>query len=180
MTTTDPEGRLEDVVVRDTRISAAVDEPMRAMILDALADEELTAGEVHDRLAERGIDRTENTVRHHINELRDTDLVDVVRFEEGRGGTTKYYRAKTIVLSYSLPASTDEAIDDMVASIRPSVRAVLDELTEEYDEAIDDIVAEMRPCEHCRTQKYETYVLLTVLRRAFVQARGDAALESAR
>ena len=166
----DTNSQLDDIAVRDTRVSDAIDEPMRAMILDILADNELTASEVHDQLDDRGIDRTENTIRHHINELRDAGLVDVVRFEEGRGGTTKYYGANTIVLSYSLPNSVDPAIEEMAGAVQPQIQAALDTLTEEYDELIDEITAEMQPCDHCRTQKYETYVLLTVLRRAFVQA----------
>lgn len=173
MSTADAEHELEDIAVRDTRVSDAVGEPMRAIILDILADETLTAGEVHERLADRGIDRTENTVRHHINELRGAGLVDVVRFEEGRGGTTKYYGANTIVLSYSLPESADPAIEEMIDAVQPQIKAALATLTDEYDDVIDDLTAEMQPCEHCRTQKYETYVLLTVLRRAFVRAYQD-------
>jgi DNA-binding transcriptional ArsR family regulator len=164
---------LDDIAVRDTRVSDAIDEPMRAMILDILADDARTAGEVHERLADRGIDRTENTVRHHINELRDAGLVDVVRFEEGRGGTTKYYHANTIVLSYSLPDSADPTIAEMTDAIRPQIADALATLTDEYEGTIEDIVSEMQPCEHCRNQKYETYVLLTVLRRAFVQAHRE-------
>nr|WP_241981558.1 helix-turn-helix domain-containing protein [Halorubrum sp. GN11_10-6_MGM] len=135
--------RLEDIAVRDTRVSDAIDEPMRAMILDILGEEALTATEVHENLADRGVDRTENTVRHHINELRDADLVDVVRFEEGRGGTTKYYHANTIVLSYSLPDSTDPAVEEMVEAIQPQIRDALVMLTDKYDEAIEEIVADM-------------------------------------
>jgi DNA-binding transcriptional ArsR family regulator len=173
MSTYDTENDLEDIAVRDTQVSDAIDEPMRAMILDILADKSVTASEVHEQLADRGIDRTENTVRHHINELRDAGLVDIVRFEEGRGGTKKYYGANTTVLSYSLPDSADPAIDEMIDAIQPQIGAALATLTDEYDDVIDDITAEMKPCEHCQTQKYETYVLLTVLRRAFVQAYQD-------
>ncbi len=166
--------RLNDIAVRDTRVSDAIDEPMRAMILDILADEALTATEVHDRLADRGVDRTENTVRHHINELRDANLVDVVRFEEGRGGTTKYYHANTIVLSYSLPDSAAPTVEEMIDAVQPQITDALATLTDEYDDAIDEIVTDMQPCEHCRTQKYETYILLTVLRRAFVRAHRNS------
>jgi len=173
MDTSDPRHELEDIAVRDTRVSTAIDEPMRTMILDILADETLTASEVHERLADRGIDRTENTVRHHINELRDAGLVDVVRFEEGRGGTTKYYGANTTVLSYSLPESAGPDIEELIDAVQPQIEAALATLTEEYDDVIDDITAEMQPCEHCRTQKYETYILLTALRRGFVQAHQD-------
>jgi predicted ArsR family transcriptional regulator len=170
MGSSDSDHHLEDIAVRNPRVSDAIDEPMRAMVLDILSEEALTASEVHDRLADRGVDRTENTVRHHINELRDAGLVDVVRFEEGRGGTTKYYHANTIVLSYSLPDSADDAVDEMVDAIQPQVGDAVATLTDDYEDAIDDTVADMQPCEHCRTQKYETYVLLTVLRRAFVRA----------
>jgi len=174
MSNSDTDHRLEDIAVRDTRVSDAIDEPMRAMILDILADEALTATEVHERLENRGVDRTENTVRHHINELRDAGLVDVVRFEEGRGGTTKYYHANTIVLSYSLPDSADPAIEEMVDAVQPQITDALTTLTDEYDDTIEGIAADMQPCEHCRTQKYETYVLLTVLRRAFVRAHRES------
>ena len=173
MSTPDANHQLKDIAVRDTRVSTAIDEPMRAMILDILADETLTAGEVHGRLADRGIDRTENTVRHHINELRDAGLVDVVRFEEGRGGTIKYYGANTTVLSYSLPESAETALDEMTTRVQPQLEDALETLTDEYGDVIDDIAAEMEPCAHCRTQKYETYVLLTVIRRAFVRAYQD-------
>lgn len=170
---TDSDHRLDDIAVRDTRVSAAIDEPMRAMVLDILADETLPASEVHDRLSDRGVDRTRNTVRHHINELRDAGLVDVVRFEEGRGGTTKHYGANTAVLSYSLPDDADDAVREMADAVQPEVEAVIDTLTDEHEGTLADITASMQPCEHCRTQRYETYVLLTVLRRAFVRARQD-------
>ncbi|WP_434522088.1 ArsR/SmtB family transcription factor [Halorubrum sp. AS12] len=177
---TSNETELEDIAVRDTRVSDAIDEPMRAMILDILADETLPASGVHRRLADRGVDRTENTVRHHINELRDAGLVDVVRFEEGRGGTTKHYGANTTVLSYSLPDSADSDIEELIEAVRPEVETALATLTDEYGDVIDDITGEMEPCEHCRTQKYETYVLLTVLRRAFVEAYHDGHVQSDR
>ncbi len=166
-----PEIQLQDIAIQDTDVSTAVDEPVRAMILDMLADEPMTAGDVDQELTSRGFDRTENTIRHHINTLRDAGLVDVVRYEEGRGGTTKYYGATTMLLSYALPESAGDAVDELVEAARPEVEALLESLTEEHGDAIDEIVAEMEPCAHCRTQKYETYVLLTVLRRAFARAR---------
>ncbi len=169
MSSSGTDHRLDDIAMRDPRVSDAIDEPMRAMILDILSEEALTASEVHNRLGDRGVDRTENTVRHHINELRDTGLVDVVRFEEGRGGTTKYYHANTIVLSYSLPDSADATVDEMIDAVQPQIGDAIATLTEEYDDSIQEIVADMQPCEHCQTQKYETYILLTVLRRAFVR-----------
>ncbi|WP_436344341.1 winged helix-turn-helix domain-containing protein [Natronorubrum sp. FCH18a] len=166
---------VEDVAVRDTNVSSAVDEPVRAMILDMLAEGERSVAEIDDDLEARGYDRTRNTVRHHVNELRDAGLVEVARLEERNGGTTKYYRANTIVLSYALPDGAREDVAEMAAFLAPEVAELVAGLESEYGETIDRIADEMAPCEHCRDQKYETYLLLTVLRRAFIEgaARGD-------
>lgn len=160
---------IDDIVVRDTRVASAVEEPLRAMLLDMLAEEAMTVGDAHAELADRGYERTTNTVRHHVNELREAGLVEVSRLEEGRGGTTKYYEANTIVLSYTIPDAAEDDVDEMVDAVRPQVEGILETLTEEYDETIDDVTALMAPCEHCRTQKYREYVMLSVLRRAFVR-----------
>lgn len=162
--------QLTDIAVRDTAVSAAVDEPARAMILDILADGEHTVSEVHEELERRGYDRTLNTIRHHVNELRDAGLVDVARLEERRGGTTKFYRANTIVLSYALPEDAEDTIDDIAAEFAPDIGAIVDRIEADHGDSLAGIADEMAPCEHCATQKYETYLLLTVLRRAFVQA----------
>lgn len=159
--------QLRDIAIRDKAVSDAVDEPVRAMILDMLADEALTVATVHERLADRGYERTENTVRHHVNELRDAGLAEVARLEERRGGTAKFYRANTIVLSYNVPESAEERIDEIAASIAPEMTEIVTALREEYDDDLGAIAAEMEPCAHCDTQKYETYLLSTILRRAF-------------
>ncbi|PCR91033.1 winged helix-turn-helix domain-containing protein [Natrinema ejinorense] len=159
---------IDDIAVRDTNVSSAVDEPVRAMILDMLADTTLSVTEIDEELAGRGYDRTLNTVRHHVNELRDAGLVEVARLEERNGGTTKYYRANTIVLSYALPEDARADVDSMARELAPDVAALVADLEAAHGETLDRIADEMAPCEHCRSQKYETYLLLTILRRAFV------------
>ncbi|MBZ6494011.1 winged helix-turn-helix domain-containing protein [Natrinema longum] len=159
---------IDDIAVRDTNVSSAVDEPVRAMILDMLADTTRSVTEIDEALAGRGYDRTLNTVRHHVNELRDAGLVEVARLEERNGGTTKYYRANTIVLSYALPEDARADVDSMAQELAPDIAALVADLEATHGDTLDRIADEMAPCEHCRSQKYETYLLLTILRRAFV------------
>ncbi|GAB3670417.1 helix-turn-helix domain-containing protein [Halopiger thermotolerans] len=161
---------LRDIVVRDTDVSSAVDEPVRAMILDMLAERAMTVDDVHEALRDRGFDRTVNTVRHHVNELRDAGLLEIERLEERRGGTLKFYRANTIVLSYSVPETARDDVSEMADWMSPRLEPLIEELLDEYGADIERIADQMAPCEHCRTQKYETYLLLTVLRRGFVNA----------
>ncbi|MFB6069475.1 MAG: winged helix-turn-helix domain-containing protein [Halanaeroarchaeum sp.] len=164
---------LTDIAVRDTNVSSAVDEPVRAMILDMLADEAMTVADIASDLESRGIELRENTVRHHVNELRDADLVAVERMEERRGGTLKHYRATTIVLSYSVPEDATAEVDEMAAWMADRLAPVIDDFEATFGEDLDAIAGEMSPCEHCREQKYQTFIELTVLRRAFVAAQRD-------
>lgn len=165
---------LEDIAVRDPSISSAVDEPSRAMILDMLAEDEMTIDKIDDELADRGYERTENTVRHHVNELREAGLVEVARLEERRGGTTKYYRANTIVLSYELPEGATTELEALVNEAEPRITELISDLRAEHSGVLGRLAGEMAPCQHCRDQKYETYLLLAVLRRAFVRAETGA------
>lgn len=174
MSTFQSDVELTDIVVRDTDVSSAVDEPLRAMILDMLAERAMTVDDVHNELDGRGFERTVNTIRHHINELRDAGLVEVERMEERRGGTLKFYRANTIVLSYSIPEASREKVAEMADWVGPRLEPIIGELSEKYGADIEQIAAQMAPCEHCRDQKFETYLLLTVLRRGFVDAYVDS------
>jgi hypothetical protein len=62
----------------------------------------------------------------------------------------------------------------MTDAIQPQVTEALNHLTGKYEDSIEEITREMQPCDHCRNQKYETYVLLTVLRQAFVRAQRES------
>lgn len=169
MTAFESDISLTDISVRDTNVSRAVDEPVRAMILDMVADEAMTVADITDALEDRDVDLQENTVRHHVNELREAGLVAVEKMEERRGGTLKFYRATTIVLSYAVPETAEERMAEMVEWMVPRLEPLLADFEEEHGEALSAMADEMAPCPHCREQKYETYLLLTVLRRAFVQ-----------
>lgn len=167
--------RLKDIVVRDPEKSAAVDDPVRAAILDILSEEEMKVGDVHGRLVDRDIERSENTVRHHVNRLRDAGLVEVARLEEGRGGTTKYYKANTVVVSYTVPEGMAETVEEVVDDISPEVGGILDALEDRHGGDIDSVVESMADCEHCASQKKREFLVLTILRRALVREMSDDA-----
>ena len=101
----DSDVSIREVVTTDPEKARALDNDVRAKLLDMLADEEMTIEEIHGELQRRGEEKAETTVRHHVNVLQDAGMVEISRLEEAGGGTRKYYRSNTRVFSYELPSS---------------------------------------------------------------------------
>ena len=57
---------IREVVTTDPEKAKALENDVRAKILDMLADEEMTIEEIHAELQRRGEEKAETTVRHHV------------------------------------------------------------------------------------------------------------------
>jgi len=90
---------IREVVTTDPEKAKALENDVRAKIIDMLADEEMTIEGIHEELQRRGEDKAETTVRHHVNVLKDAGMVEIARLEEAGGGTRKYYKSNTRMFS---------------------------------------------------------------------------------
>ena len=168
---------IREVVTTDPEKARALDNDIRAKVLDMLVDEEMTIEEIHDELERRGEDKAETTVRHHVNVLKDTGMVEIARLEEAGGGTRKYYRSNTRAFSYDLPEEGDLAAAQATATAE--VGTLVETLYAEHGDEIEAVAREMKPCEYCETQHYEEFVLRELLDRALIELSETGALEEA-
>lgn len=167
---------IRDVITTDPEKAKALENDVRAKILDMLAEEELTIEEIHAELERRGEDKAETTVRHHVNVLKDADMVELARLEEAGGATQKYYKSNTRVFSYDLPENADEQLDDAMADTRDKLVDLLEYLFEEHGDEIESIALEMKPCEYCATQHYEEFIVRELVNRALTDLSEDGEL----
>jgi DNA-binding transcriptional ArsR family regulator len=157
---------VENVITTDPKRAKALENDVRAKILDMLADEAMTVGDIHAELERRGEEKAETTVRHHVDVLKDTGMVEIARLEEAGGGTLKYYCSNTRVFSYDLPEDADDRLDGAADRTREELSGVVETLLAEYGDDIEAVATEMKPCEYCSTQRYEEYVLRELVNRA--------------
>jgi DNA-binding transcriptional ArsR family regulator len=157
---------IRDVITTDPEIANALENDVRAKILDMLAEEELTIEAIHAELERRGADKAETTVRHHVNVLKDADMVELARLEEAGGGTRKHYKSNTRVFSYDLPADAEETLAAAFARVRGDLETVLDDVLDKHGEEIEAVAREMKPCEYCDTQHYEEFILRELVNRS--------------
>ncbi len=167
-----------DVPVRNVITTApekakALENDVRAKILDMLADQEMTISEIHEELKRRGEEKVETTVRHHVNVLKDAGLVEIARLEDASGGTLKYYKSNTRVFAYDLPEGSDEELTGAQETAREGVVSLVEQLYREHGEAIEGVAREMKPCEYCETQHYEEFIVRELLNRALTEISED-------
>ncbi|MFC6824535.1 ArsR/SmtB family transcription factor [Halopelagius fulvigenes] len=171
-----------DVPVRNVITTApekvkALDNDVRAKILDMLADREMTIGAIHEELKRRGEEKVETTVRHHVNVLKDAGLVEIARLEDAGGGTLKYYKSNTRVFAYDLPEGSEDELAEAREAAREGVVSLVEQLSREHGEAIEGVAREMTPCEYCESQRYEEFVVRELVNRALTDASEDGAFD---
>jgi len=159
---------IREVVTTDPEKAKALENDVRAKILDMLATEEMTIEEIHDELHRRGEEKAETTVRHHVNVLKDAGMVEIARLEEAGGGTRKYYKSNTRVFSYDLPESSTDRLASAQDTTREELAALIETVAEQHGDEIEAVAKEMKPCEYCETQHYEEFVVRELLNRALI------------
>jgi DNA-binding transcriptional ArsR family regulator len=177
MSLLDADVPIRNVITTDPEKAKALENDVRAKILDMLAEEEMTIEEIHTELERRGEDKAETTVRHHVNVLKDADMVELARLEEAGGATRKYYKSNTRVFSYDLPADADDSLDDAMACTREELASLIDHLFENHGDEIESVAREMKPCEYCAIQHYEEFIVRELVNRALTDLSEDGEFE---
>jgi len=171
---------IREVVTTDLEKAKALENHVRAKILDTLAEEELTIEAIHEELERRGEDKAETTVRHHVNVLKDAGMVEIARLEEAGGGTRRHYKSNTRVFSYDLPEDSEETLAEAQATATDELSGIVEKLYAEYGEEIEAVAREMKPCEYCETQHYEEFILRELFNRALIDLRQSERLGNLR
>jgi len=76
----------------------AIDDPARAKIVEILYHQTLSADQISNALKKTGYKKALTTVRHHLEILKESGLIEIARIEESRGAITKFYSTSTKLL----------------------------------------------------------------------------------
>jgi DNA-binding transcriptional ArsR family regulator len=171
---------IREVVTTAPEKAKALENDVRAKILDMLAAEEMTIEEIHDELHRRGEEKAETTVRHHVNVLKDAGMVEIARLEEAGGGTRKFYKSNTRIFSYDLPEDAEQTLAGAQETATAELAGLVETLYGEHGDDIEAVAREMKPCEYCATQHYEEFVLRELLNRALIDLTENGTVESVR
>ena len=95
------------MITTNNDVSSALARPTRGKIVELLNKKQLNVEQIRRRLKKLGYKKSVTTIRHHIEILNDSGLIEITKIEESRGAITKYYRSSTKLLDFSLPSDFD-------------------------------------------------------------------------
>ena len=102
-------------IAANNDVSSALARPTRGKIVELLNKKQLNVEQITRRLKKLGYKKSVTTIRHHIEILKDSGLIEITKIEESRGAITKYYASSTKLLDFSLPSDFDENYSKIIS-----------------------------------------------------------------
>jgi len=103
----------------------AIEEPVRAQIIKILYKKSLNAEQITKQLKKTGHKKALTTIRHHIEILKKTGLIEIVKIEETRGAITKFYSTSTKLLGFEIPDDFDTKYSTVIKNTSTKMEKLL-------------------------------------------------------
>ena len=106
---------IDRMITANYDVSKALAIPTRGKIVELLNKKQLNVEQITRRLKKLGYKKSVTTIRHHIEILKDSGLIEITKIEESRGAITKYYGSSTKLLDFLLPSDFDENYSKIIS-----------------------------------------------------------------
>jgi DNA-binding transcriptional ArsR family regulator len=106
----------------------AIDDPARAKIIEILYHQSLSANQICIALKKYGYKKALTTIRHHLEILKVSGLIEIARIEESRGAITKFYSTSTKLLDFQIPENFDSIYSKIIDNTSDKVEKILKSL----------------------------------------------------
>jgi DNA-binding transcriptional ArsR family regulator len=164
-------------MMRVDEAKALADE-VRIAILDMLSKKPMSVHEIVEELRKRGIHKNVNTIRYHLQILKDAKLVELVAVKEVKGGVLKYYAARKRVYPVEVPRDIEESLKPIAHKIYSYLKSIVLEVLRNQKDLILETARRLKPCPYCVTSHFAEYIVLEAIRLAAGQVVVDPEVRS--
>ena len=123
---------IDRIMVANYDVFKALDDPIRGKIVQLLHKKQLNVDQITRRLKKFGYKKAITTIRHHVEILKDSGLIEIVKIEESRGAVTKYYGSSTKLLDFTLPLDFDKNYSKIIAKTSPKLRKLINSISKNF------------------------------------------------
>ena len=146
---------IDRIITANYEIFRALDDPIRGKIVELLNKKQLNVEQITRRLKKFGYKKAVTTIRHHIEILKDSGLIEIIKIEESRGAITKYYGSSTKLLDFSLPPDFDENYSKII--LKTSLK---------LEKIIGPILKNFSKTRKIQQINYNKYIVMEIMNRS--------------
>ncbi|KFM20566.1 hypothetical protein AAA799D07_00378 [Marine Group I thaumarchaeote SCGC AAA799-D07] len=146
---------IDRIIVANYAVFKALDDPIRGKIVQLLNKKELNVDQITRRLKKLGYKKAVTTIRHHIEILKDSGLIEIIKIEESRGAITKYYGSSIRLLDFTLPSDFHE-----------NYSKIISKTTLKLDKIISPILKNFSKTRKIQQINYNNYIVMEIMNRS--------------
>jgi DNA-binding transcriptional ArsR family regulator len=142
------------IVTTSIEHARAIEDPVRAKIVEILYRQALAADQITSALKKAGHKKALTTVRHHLEILKNSGLIEIVKIEESRGAIKKYYGTSTKLLDFQTPEDFDSKYFNLINNTSTKIEKILKGLTPKTKS------------KGKKSKEYSQYLVMEIMNRA--------------
>jgi DNA-binding transcriptional ArsR family regulator len=124
------------ILVTSIDHAKAIEDPARAKIVQMLYNKNLNAEQITSQLKKVGHKKALTTIRHHLDILKESGLIEIVKIEERRGAITKFYGTSTKLLDYETPKDFDQKYSSLIKSTSSKLQKIVNTMSKKTGKTI--------------------------------------------
>jgi len=123
---------IDRIITANYEELSAIEDPIRGKILQILYKKQLNALQITRKLKKLGHKKAITTIRHHIDILKDSGLIEIVKIEESRGAITKFYSSSTKLLDFTLPNDFDQNYSKTIQRTSLKIAKIVNSISKNF------------------------------------------------
>jgi len=150
--------KVNRILTTSVKHARAIEDPARAKIIAILYHRALSAEQISNELKKTGYKKALTTVRHHLDILKESGLIEIAKIEESRGAITKFYSTSTKLLGYAAPDDFDSKYSKVIDSTSVKIEKILRSLAPKTTKA--------KKTKGENSSDYSQYLVMEIMNRA--------------
>ena len=147
--------KISRIVTTSTADAHAIEDPIRAKIVEILYKQSMSADQITKSLKKSGFDKALTTIRHHLDVLKESGLIEITRIDEQRGAVTKYYSTSTRLMGFKLPDNFDAEYSKIISRTSAKIEKILKALETQTNTG-----------DKKESDEYSQYLMVEIMNRA--------------
>ncbi len=152
------------------QIARAIEEPVRINILKILYHKQLSAEQILGELKKTGYNKALTTIRHHIDILKTSGLIEIVKIQETRGAVTKFYGTSTKLLEFDIPKDFESRYSKVIQTTSDKIEKIMKNISQKTSKTKNQKTSDQ--------ENFKQYLLMEIINRAMTKVLENSTTES--